>query len=178
MNKAIFLDRDGTINIDYGYVYKIEDFHFIDGVVESLKQLNDLGYLLIVISNQSGVGRGYYTLEDTNKIFDYMVNSLKELGVTITKYYYCPHVDSDHCNCRKPKLGLFEQAIEKFDIDLEASYAIGDKIRDLAICDKYPVKGILLDKDNITYNYVVTKRNMIEALEYIKNLDGVKVYEK
>ena len=84
MNKAIFLDRDGTINIDYGYVHNISDFHFIAGVIESLKSMYDLGYLLIVISNQSGIGRKYYTEEDCNRVFDYMVNFLDENGVKIS----------------------------------------------------------------------------------------------
>jgi len=173
MNKACFLDRDGTINIDYGYVYKIEDFHFIDSVIEGLKRLNDLGYLLIVISNQSGIGRGYYTTTDANKVFDYMVDKLNESGIKISKYYYCPHIDADCCECRKPKLKLFEDAIREFDIDLKKSYAIGDKIRDLSICEKYPVKGILLNEEEQQPNNIVTKKNILEAVKYIEELDGV-----
>lgn len=169
MNKVVFLDRDGTINVDYGYVYKIDDFHFIDGAIEALRELNQLGYLLIVISNQSGIARGYYTLEDANLIFDYMVNTLKEEGVKIQKYYYCPHSDQDHCTCRKPKLDLFKEAIQEFDIDLTKSYAIGDKVRDLSICDVSDVTGILLDENkNMESTGYIRKKNLLDAVKYIK----------
>lgn len=183
MNKAIFLDRDGTINIDYGYVHNISDFHFIAGVIESLKSMYDLGYLLIVISNQSGIGRKYYTEEDCNRVFDYMVNFLDENGVKISKYYYCPHVDEDCCDCRKPGLKLFYDAIREFDIDVDKSFAIGDKIRDLTICFETPVKGILLNdtSDNIDVSdcsNIVKRKSMLEALEYIKEMNEVINNEK
>lgn len=178
MKKAIFLDRDGTINEDYGYVYKISDLKYIDGVIESLRQMNELGYILIVISNQSGIGRGYYTSNDAEKLFDYMVKYLKTKGVDITKYYYCPHVDSDLCECRKPKLKLFYDAINEFNIDLSKSFAIGDKERDLSICQVTPVKGILIsDKDNDT-SYYVCKKNMRDALKYIKYVNSGGLNEK
>ncbi len=92
MNKAIFLDRDGTINVDKAYVYKIEDWEFIDGVKEALKILQSLGYKLIVITNQSGIARGYYTKNDAEKLFDYMTKELKKEDINIEKIYYCPHI--------------------------------------------------------------------------------------
>ncbi len=170
MNKAVFLDRDGTINEDYGYVYKVEDFKFIDDVPVALKRLNKLGYILIVISNQSGIGRGYYTKEDADKVFNYMIKVLKNKGVNISKYYYCPHVDNDNCGCRKPKLGLFEDAIKEFDIDLDNSFAIGDKIRDLSICINTGVKGILISREyrNNNSDYFVVKKDMKDAVKYIE----------
>ena len=141
MNKAIFLDRDGTINVEKHYLYKIEDFQFLPGVIESLRHLQDAGFLLIVITNQSGIGRGYYTEGDFHKLNDWMVAILKEQGVTITEVYYCPHLlDAEvelyrkDCDCRKPKLGMYRQAVTDYNIELEQSYAIGDKIRDCAIC--------------------------------------------
>lgn len=140
MNKAVFLDRDGTINKDYGYVFEIEKFEFIEGVIEGLKILSNLGYKLIVITNQSGIARGYYSEEDASKIFNYMKEKLLKEGIVIEKIYYCPHI-GDNCNCRKPKLELFYKAQKEFDIDFNESYAIGDKIRDLAICQKENVKG-------------------------------------
>ena len=167
MNKAIFLDRDGTINEDYGYVYRIEDFKFIDGVIDSLKELYDLGYLLIVISNQSGIGRGYYSKEDANKLFDYMVDILSDNGIIISKYYYCPHTDEETCECRKPRLQLFERAIKEFDIDTDNSFAIGDKIRDLSICKTTNVRGILINNKPVDSDFCCVN-NLKEALEYIK----------
>ena len=168
MNKAVFLDRDGTINVDKDYLYKKEDWEFIDGVVDGLQILQNLGYKLIVISNQSGIARGYYTREDADKIFEYMVNELKKYGVMIDKYYYCPHIGND-CNCRKPKLGLFYQAQKDFDIDFSKSYAIGDKIRDLAICEKESVKGFLLDMAQKVENKNIRKcKNLYKAVNLIK----------
>lgn len=166
MNKAIFLDRDGTINVDYGYVHEIEKFHYIDHVIDGLKKLSELGYILIVITNQSGIGRGYYSLEQFNELNKYMLKTLKEENINISKVYYCPHIDSDNCNCRKPKLELFYKAKEEFNIDFKKSYAIGDKPRDLEICKEESVKGILLT--NAEESEFICKSNLFEAAEYIE----------
>lgn len=171
MNKAVFLDRDGTINVDYGYVGDIKKFKFIDGAVEGLKILYDLGYLLIVISNQSGVGRGYFTCDDVENVNRYMLNELKKKEIIISSIYYCPHVDSDNCDCRKPKLKLFYDAINEYDIDLESSYAIGDKERDLSICTVEGVQGILLGSDS--NDKYLCKSNLLVASKYIES----KCYE-
>ncbi|MCI8362389.1 MAG: HAD family hydrolase [Clostridia bacterium] len=168
MNKVVFLDRDGTINEDYGYVFEIEKFKFIKGVIEGLKILRDLGYKLIVITNQSGIARGYYTKEDAIKIFEYMKNELLKENIIIEKVYYCPHI-GDNCNCRKPKLELFYKAQKEFDIDFKESYAIGDKVRDLAICEKENVKGFLLNnKEKIENENIKRSKNLLEAAKYIQ----------
>ena len=143
MNRVVFLDRDGTINVDYGYVGSIDKFDFINGAIDGLKILSDLGFLLIVISNQSGVGRGYFSEDDVKNVNNYMVKELKKNGVVISSVYYCPHVDSDNCDCRKPKLKLFYDAVKKYNIDLDSSYAIGDKERDLSI-----IKTEIFSKEN------------------------------
>ena len=166
MNKAVFLDRDGTINVDYGYVGSIDRFKFIDNAVMGLKILQDLGYLLIVISNQSGVGRGFFTCEDVEKVNKHMTQELKKNGVVISSVYYCPHVDSDNCDCRKPKLKLFYDAVLKYDIDLDSSYAIGDKVRDLSICSTKGVRGILLS-ENSSDKYIC-KKDLLDAARYIE----------
>lgn len=166
MHKAVLLDRDGTINVDYGYVYKIKDFKFIDGVIEGLKILNDLGYYLIIITNQSGIGRGYYQIKDFEKLNKYMINTLRENGIIIKNVYYCPHISNDECECRKPKLGLFYQAIKDYNIDIDNSYVIGDKERDLALSDEENIHGILLsDKSKSKY---LCKKNLLEAAHYIE----------
>lgn len=172
MNKVIFLDRDGTINVDYGYVGTVDRFKFIDGVIEALKILYDLGYMLIVVSNQSGVGRGFFSKDDVEKVNQYMLNELKKDGVIISAIYYCPHIDSDNCECRKPKLKLFYDAINDYDIDINCSYAIGDKERDLAICDKENIKGILLTSD-VSDKYIC-KKDLLEAAKYIRIERGVE----
>ena len=167
MNKAVFLDRDGTINVDKDYVYKIEDWEFIDGAEEALKILQDLGYKLIVITNQSGIARGYYTEHDAKKLFQYMQEELSKEGIQIEDVYYCPHL-GDECECRKPKLGLFYQAQKDYDIDFSKSYAIGDKLRDLAICEKENVKGYLLsDKGDIENNNISRGSNLLEVAKEI-----------
>lgn len=163
-NKAVFLDRDGTINYDYGYVYKKDKLSFLPGVIESLKRLQKAGYLLIIITNQSGIGRGYFTLDEYIEFNDYMLGKLKEKGVYIDKVYFCPHTDLDNCDCRKPKLGLFYQAIDDYNIDLYNSYAIGDNERDLAICMETPICGILLNKDSKKF---ISKNDLKDATDFI-----------
>ncbi|SDH91928.1 D-glycero-D-manno-heptose 1,7-bisphosphate phosphatase [Pseudobutyrivibrio sp. 49] len=164
MNKVVFLDRDGTINIDKDYLYKIEDFEYLPGAVEGLRALQDLGYLLIVVTNQSGIGRGYYTEEDYKIIDSWLKDDLELKGVHISASYYCPHLSDAvvekyrcECECRKPKTGLFWQAQKDFNIDMSRSIAIGDKERDLAICNEAPVRGILLGRDAVDWDDVVCK---------------------
>lgn len=165
MNKAIFLDRDGTINVDYGYVFEKEKLHFIDGVIKALKAFRSMGYKLIIITNQSGIARGYYTEEQMNEFNNYMCNILKKNGVIIDKIYYCPHCE-DNCNCRKPKTELFYKAKQDFDIDFSKSFAIGDKERDLSICKKEAIKGILFGESNNS-NYQCFK-NYDDIVKYIE----------
>lgn len=163
-NKVVFLDRDGVINYDYGYVYKKENLKFISGVIKSLKQLQELGYMLIIITNQSGIGRGYFTVEQYLDFTDYMITLLKQEGINIEKVYYCPHTDEENCNCRKPKIGLFEKAINEYNIDLDNSYVIGDNERDLCICDKTKIKGIIVNNNSNKY---IVKNNLEDAVNYI-----------
>lgn len=154
MSKAVFLDRDGTINVDKGYLYRISDFEFLPGAVDALRMLQEAGYLLIIITNQSGIGRGYYTEEDFAVLNEYMKSELLKSGVKISGVYYCPHLPNAEveryrkvCTCRKPSLGLFERAVHDFDIDLSQSYAIGDKERDIAICSASACRGFLIGRD-------------------------------
>lgn len=151
MNKAIFLDRDGTINVEKHYLYKIEDFEFLPGAIAALKKLQDAGFLLIIITNQSGIARGYYSQEDFLKLNKWMLEELKRHDVIISDVYYCPHLPDARikkyrktCECRKPKLGLFEQAVIEYNIDLSHSFAIGDKLRDCAICENTDCRGFLI----------------------------------
>jgi D-glycero-D-manno-heptose 1,7-bisphosphate phosphatase len=131
MQKAVFLDRDGVINIDRAYVSKIEDFEFCEGVFETLRYFQSLGYLLIIVTNQSGIGRGYYTDEDFQKLTSWMREELLHVNIKIDAVYHCPHAPEAHCNCRKPKSGMFEEAIKAFAIDVTHSWMIGDKPSDI-----------------------------------------------
>lgn len=164
MNKAIFLDRDGTINVEKNYLHKIEDFEFLPGVIEALQKLQQAGFLLIIITNQSGIGRGYYSEEDFIKLNDWMLQTLKWHGVNISKVYYCPHLPDAkiekyriNCECRKPKLGMYNQAIKDFDIDLSQSFSVGDKIRDCTICKSTLCNGFLIASNE--------KKNIIDAVK-------------
>lgn len=131
MHKAIFLDRDGTLNVDYGYVYKPEDLKLLPGVVEALLLLQQQGYLLIVITNQSGVGRGYFTLEEAQKFNELLQKTLKEQGITISDFFTCPHAPEEDCLCRKPLPFMLNEAIRKYDIAPSLSYMLGDKKTDV-----------------------------------------------
>lgn len=129
--KALFLDRDGVINVDRGYVYKQEDFEFIDGIFEFCRCAKQLGYLIFVITNQSGIGRGYYTDHDFRSLSDWMCGVFKEQGVYIEKIYYCPSRPEENSPDRKPMPGMILRAAEEFDIDLAMSVLVGDKNSDI-----------------------------------------------
>ncbi|TCJ95818.1 D-alpha,beta-D-heptose 1,7-bisphosphate phosphatase [Volucribacter psittacicida] len=137
MNKAVFLDRDGTLNIDYGYVHDIDKFHFIEGCIEALKQLKQAGYLLVLVTNQSGIARGYFSEQQFLQLTEWMDWSLADRGVDLDGIYYCPHHPEGKgefkqvCDCRKPKAGMLLQAIQELHIDPAQSIMVGDKLIDI-----------------------------------------------
>lgn len=136
-NKAVFLDRDGVINVDHGYVYRQEDFEFVDGIFEVCRHFQDQGYLLIVVTNQSGIARGMYTEDQFRELTGWMLGRFKEQGVTINKVYHCPHHPDfgpereRNCDCRKPKPGMLLRGIEEFDLEPVDCIMIGDKESDM-----------------------------------------------
>lgn len=177
MNKAIFLDRDGTINVDKHYLYRIEDFEFIAGAVEGMKMLQDDGYQLIVITNQSGIARGYYTEKDFECLTNHMRRLLQEQGVSLARIAYCPHHPAARveryrvaCACRKPGLKLFMEAVRDFDIDLSKSFAIGDKLRDCALCKETPCRGYLIGSEENAETIAAVKAGEIPRVRYANNL--------
>jgi len=133
MNKALFLDRDGVVNIEKDYLYKTVDFEFIDGIFKVCKYYQNLGYKIFVVTNQSGIARGYYSEDDFKEVTNWMINEFEILGINISKVYHCPHHPdiSGDCNCRKPKPGMLLEAAKDYDIDLQNSIIIGDKERDI-----------------------------------------------
>lgn len=148
MNKALFLDRDGVINIDYGHVHLIKDFRFCEGIFDLCKKYQNEGYLIIVITNQAGIAKKYYSEEQFLILNKWMIKKFKENGIDIAKVYYCPHKPEDHCDCRKPKAGLYIKAIKDFDIDPSLSIQIGDKMSDLEAAHSVGVKTLFFKKTN------------------------------
>ena len=133
MKKALFLDRDGVINIEKDYLYKIKDFEFIDGIFELCRYYQNIGYDIFVVTNQSGIARGYYSEDDFAILSSWMKDEFLKNDIEIKKVYYCPHHPdiSGECSCRKPHAGMLLEAKKDFNIDLENSILIGDKERDI-----------------------------------------------
>jgi len=133
MKKALFLDRDGVINKEINYLHKIDEFEFIDGIFELCKYYQGLGYLIFVVTNQSGIARGYYDENDFEILTDWMNQQFVNNNIKIQKVYHCPHHEniSGICECRKPSAGMLLTAQIKYDLDLTNSIMIGDKERDI-----------------------------------------------
>lgn len=136
--RAVFLDRDGVINVDNGYVSQRDDFEFIDGVIDACKVLKEKGYLIVIITNQSGIARGYFSEEQFHTLTEWMDWSLADRGVDLDGLYYCPHHAEKgvgeykiDCDCRKPKPGMLMNAIADLDIDPSQSILVGDKVSDI-----------------------------------------------
>lgn len=150
LRKAVFLDRDGTLNCDEGhyYIYKPEDVVFNPGVMEGLKRLKDAGYLLFIVTNQGGVAKGIYTHEDVKKVHDYMCAEFTKHGISIDKIYYCPHHESvKSCICRKPSPYMINLAVEEFHVDKKQSWLIGDGSRDIKAAEAAGIKSIRIHKN-------------------------------
>jgi len=162
-SKALFLDRDGTINIDKHYVFKLEDFEFIDGIIDLCKRAQANSYKIIVITNQSGVERGYYSIDEMNLFNDYMKLKFKENGINITDIFCCPHLAENNPD-RKPNSGMFLKAKAKYNIDMENSISVGDKERDLIASINAGVQNNYLFLSKTENN----KINMINTFESIK----------
>jgi len=143
--KVIFLDRDGVINVDVGYTYKIKDLVFTEGGPEVLKGLQGAGFTLVMVTGQSGIARGYYNEADMHKFNDHMIEQLKGYGVKIEAVAWCPHGSDDGCECRKPKLGMAKEIEKQIgEIDYENSWTIGDKTADVLFGKNMGTKTMLV----------------------------------
>ena len=151
MEKIVFLDRDGTLNEEVNYLHRPEDMHLLAGVPEALRRLKEAGFKLVVVTNQAGVARGYYTEDDVKELHRYMNELLAGQGVKIDAFYYCPH-HPEHgigkykvrCHCRKPETGMFEMAEQDFVVDKASSWMIGDKLIDMEAGRNYGVRTVLV----------------------------------
>ena len=136
---AVFLDRDGVINQETGYVHKVDEFHFIDGVFSACREISKAGYRLIVITNQAGIARGYYSEADFHQLTKWMLDTFRQQGIEIDDVYYCPHhpvhgvgAYRRDCDCRKPAPGMILRASKEHSLDLQHSILVGDKATDIA----------------------------------------------
>ncbi|RLF36497.1 MAG: D-glycero-beta-D-manno-heptose-1,7-bisphosphate 7-phosphatase [Thermoplasmata archaeon] len=146
-NKAVFIDRDGTINVNVEYLDNPDDFQMYPGVAEGIKVLRDNGFKVIVVTNQSGIARGYFTEKILEGIHQKMRKELMKKGADVDGIYYCPHHPNDNCDCRKPNTGLIEKAVEDLDIDLQRSYMIGDRMLDVEAGYRMGLKTVLIPEN-------------------------------
>ncbi len=181
MKKIIFIDRDGVVNKDPGgwtehsYVTRWEDFHFLPGAKEALKMLTDSGYDIIVISNQGGVSKKFFSREELDGVTSRMISEIESYGARIRKVYYCLHQDKDNCDCRKPKPGLFMQAEKELGIKARGEYFLGDGKTDIEAGRSAGLKTILVlsgktSKDKIAEwdvqpDYVF--KDMLDAVKFV-----------
>ncbi len=144
--KTIFLDRDGVINEEINYLYQIENFKFIDGVFEACLHFQKLNYKIIIVSNQSGIARGYYSENDYKRLTTWMLDQFCQKNISVLDTFYCPHGPDSKCNCRKPKPGMLIDAKYKHNIIMEESWMIGDKETDISAANIAGIKKTILVK--------------------------------
>lgn len=149
--QAVFVDRDGTLNVEKNYLYRIEDFEFIPGVPEAIRRLRQAGFLVIVVTNQSGVARGYFTLAEVDALHRHIQNELEKSGTRIDGFYVCPHHPTEgvgefrrQCDCRKGEPGLLLRAAAEHGIDLAGSWMVGDKLADVEAGERAGCASLLV----------------------------------
>jgi len=177
MKKAIFLDRDGVINEDIGYTYRIDDFKLLKGVLEGLRVFRKLDYEIIIVTNQAGIARGFFSVDDFRMFMKYLINTLNKNKIQVLDYFFCPHhpegkieLYSKKCRCRKPGVGMLEEAKEKHDVDFSKSIIIGDKESDiLAGINAGLLSHILISDNPSTQNSLASyiAKDLIEASDIV-----------
>lgn len=176
MDKSLILDRDGVINVDKKYVYKAEDLEFVDGIEELILKAKLKNYLVICLTNQSGIARGFYSETEFHTFMKELNKRLlNKIGFSLDAYYYCPHHPNAKilkykkiCDCRKPKIGMFKKALENFNLDLANSVFIGDKLSDIEAAENIAIGE--------KYFLSTTKNNINkENFKQISSLSEVKL---
>jgi D-glycero-D-manno-heptose 1,7-bisphosphate phosphatase len=172
-NKAVFLDRDGVINIEKEYLYKIEDFEYTTRLFEALKSFEQNGYKLFIITNQSGIGRGYYSEKQFRDLTKWMIEDFKKRSIIIEAVSYCPHTPDDNCNCRKPNPKMILDLSKTYNIDLKKSWLIGDKESDIKSALNAGIENTILvktghkiDENNTEAKYI--RNSVFDTIDLIK----------
>ena len=169
--KTIFLDRDGVINKDINNLYKVKDFQFIDGIFDSCIYFQKLGFKIIVVTNQSGISRNYFSEKEYKNLTNWMLNEFRKNGIKILDVFHCPHLPNSNCSCRKPMPGMFIDAKKKYNIDMENSWLIGDKETDIIAANSSGISNTILVKSNHKINELDSKAKYI--FESINHLNEV-----
>lgn len=177
--KIVFMDRDGTIHIDKVETHLIDDLEFFNDTVSFMQKVTSLGYDIIVVTNQSGIGKGHYDIETMKEFNFHMVKELEKYGINILAVLYCPHIKEDNCSCMKPKSGMFEKARELFNIDMSNSIMVGDQTSDvlasinIGITENYLVTTGIYDDGYVLptelSGKVIVCENLAEAGEHIQS---------
>tara|TARA_B110000008_G_C16853370_1_gene517720 strand:- start:222 stop:746 length:525 start_codon:yes stop_codon:yes gene_type:complete len=163
--KTIFLDRDGVINKDIGYLYEIDKFEFVSGIFPSCRHFINLGYSIIIVSNQSGIDRGFYSEKDYQIVTKWMIDQFSNNGIKILDALHCPHGPDSNCICRKPLPGMFLESQRKYDIDMELSWMIGDKETDILGARAAGIKqSILIDTNHINNRIKSSALHIINSI--------------
>jgi D-glycero-D-manno-heptose 1,7-bisphosphate phosphatase len=170
--KALFIDRDGIINVDHGYVSTVDDFEFTEGIFTLLKQFKDAGYRLYVVTNQSGIGRGYYSESDFHTLTKWMLERFIEKEIKIEKVLYCPHRPEDGCHCRKPDIGMIEEALREYPLDLQHSWMIGDKQSDMELAYNAKIGNAIYIGDRIPSFATLLFTSVADCAHYFQENPG------
>ncbi|HEY7855295.1 MAG TPA: HAD family hydrolase [Terriglobales bacterium] len=144
MRPAVFFDRDGTLNEEVGYAGRVEDFHIFGFTPQAVRLVNQAGLAAVVVTNQAGVGRGYFDSTAVESLHRILRERLREAGASLDGIYYCPHAPDGGCECRKPQPGMVRQAARELDLDLERSWVIGDRCHDVALAHAVGARGVLV----------------------------------
>ena len=169
--KTIFLDRDGVINREVQYLYKIDDFEFIDGIFDACLYFQNLGYQIIIITNQSGISRGYYTERDYQKLTQWMLDQFENKYINILDIFHCPHGPNSSCNCRKPMPGMFLSAKTKHNIDMKQSWMIGDKEVDVIAANASGISNTILVRSGHRIDESKSKANFfLDTIQQSKQI--------
>jgi heptosyltransferase-2 len=186
---TIFLDRDGTLNQDYGYIRSCDQFELFPGVAEALARLKQAGARLIVVTNQSGVARGLFSIGDLDAIHEKLSRLLGEAGAALDAVYYCPHHPDDSCECRKPNTGLIERAVRERQVDLSRCYLIGDHARDIELAKRVGSRSILVTTGAVLPQHVedlkalgfapdLVASSFAEAVDWLLSDAGSRAFQR